>query len=280
MKIKFLCPRWGAESIDWDIFLRDVKQAGYSGIEWFPFGESCDYQNVLKLLEHLDMEFTIVMTVTQPYTHFRHYLECLQKDLLALANIQSATQKPLFISAQTGREFFTNEQILESLSVCQKIEAETGISVLQETHRNKWSYGAHTVFPILKQVPDLRLTLDVSHWFCVSESYLEDQQEAVALAIAHAAHIHARVGHIEGAQVFDPALPEYATALQAHLKIWDAWITYQNTSGKEYITITPEFGPQPYLTEAGRKIDFQKEQWRINLWMKTLLQDRYKTIIS
>lgn len=31
--IKFLCPRWGSEDIPWDIFLKQVKDAGFSGIE-------------------------------------------------------------------------------------------------------------------------------------------------------------------------------------------------------------------------------------------------------
>ena len=275
MNIQFLCPRWGAEQIGWRQFLTEVKQAGYGGIEWFPLGEARNDHLVLDLLEQLDLTFSIVMAVASPYRTFEHYILDLKKDLLDMANVGSEAKRPLFISAQTGREFFRSDQILQCLRVCSAIEKETGIPVLQETHRNKWSYGAHTVSPILQKVPDLKLTLDVSHWFCVSESYLEDQQDAINLAVTRAQHIHARVGHIEGAQVFDPALPEYAEALDAHLKIWDAWIAYQRSLGKDTVTITPEFGPQPYLTRAGRKIDLQKEQWRLNLWMKSLLEDRY-----
>ena len=42
MRVEFLCPRWGAEEIDWDTFLTKVKAAGYSGIEWFPHDEEVD----------------------------------------------------------------------------------------------------------------------------------------------------------------------------------------------------------------------------------------------
>lgn len=275
MKIKFLCPRWGAEKIGWRQFLTDVKDAGYKGIEWFPFGEPLDSLHVLGLLQELDLDFSIVMAVTSPYKGFDDYCDSLCKDLKALTTIKSDNKQPLFISAQTGREFFTREQILSCIDICNRIENETGITIHQETHRNKWSYGAHTVFPILKALPDLKLTLDMSHWFCISESYLEDQQDAVDLAIKHTHHIHARVGHIEAAQVFDPAFPEYKEALDAHLKVWDKWIQYQKSQGIRVVTITPEFGPQPYLTNADRKIDLQQEQWRLNLWMKHLLEERY-----
>lgn len=34
-----------------------------------------------------------------------------------------------------------------------------------------------------------------AHWVAVAESFLEDQSEAVKLAIERADHIHARVGY-------------------------------------------------------------------------------------
>ncbi|WP_157557979.1 sugar phosphate isomerase/epimerase [Niabella aurantiaca] len=276
MKIRFLCPRWGAEQIAWGPFLKEVKKAGYAGIEWFPFGEVCDPQEVLALLEETDLDFSIVMQVVTAHQDVETYQAALKADLLQLAGLRTSKKRPLFISAQCGREYFTTGQILDCLAVCEAVTRETGTAVYQETHRNKWSYAAHTVFPLLQKKPDLQLTLDVSHWFCVSESYLEDQQEAVHAAIRQTAHLHARVGHTEGPQVFDPSLPEYAMALNEHLKIWDQWLACREQQGFTESTITPEFGPPPYLTGANRNIDLQQEQWRLNLWMKDLLNERYQ----
>lgn len=219
------------------------------------------------------------MAVTDPYNGFELYKESLRRDLLALCALSTEAQKPLFISAQTGREFFNNDEILQCLAICKEVQEQTGIAIYQETHRNKWAYGAHTVYPILKLVPDLSLTLDLSHWICVSESYLEDQQEMVSLAVERSHHIHARVGYTEGPQVFDPALPEYAEALAVHLQIWDKWITHRLQAGYTTSTITPEFGPPPYMVLAGRSIDPQQEQWGLNLWMKNVLEERYSKIM-
>ncbi|MBO9619907.1 MAG: sugar phosphate isomerase/epimerase [Niabella sp.] len=275
MKVKFLCPRWGSEQVDWPVFLKEVKDAGYAGIEWFPFGEVADKDLVLNMLEQFELDFSIVMQVVRPWADVNSYLEALEKELQLLAAFCTDKKRPLFISVQGGREFFTNEQILACLSVCEKTEQETGIRICQETHRNKWSFAAHAVYPVLQQRPELGLTLDVSHWFCVSESYLEDQQDAVQAAIKQTVHLHARVGHTEGPQVFDPALPEYAAALNKHLKIWDEWVYYCRSQDREEITITPEFGPPPYMVPANRTTDLREEQWRLNLWMKNFLNERY-----
>ncbi|MRG45016.1 sugar phosphate isomerase/epimerase [Chitinophaga sp. SYP-B3965] len=266
MIVKFFCPRWGSEQIPWPVFLENVKAAGYAGVEWFPYGEPTDPATVVNLLKQYDLEFSIVMAVIPMPDNFKEYLTAFKEQLTALSQLQ-----PLFISAQTGREYYTEEQIIQCLEVCDQIS----VPVYQETHRNKWTFAAHAVGPLLRKFPSLPLTLDVSHWFCVSESYLEDQQDTVAEAIRHARHVHARVGHTEGPQVWDPALPEYEAALAAHLAIWDEWIKQRKKNGDQYCTITPEFGPPPYMVMGDRKGSPQQEQWRINLWMKIFLDNRY-----
>jgi hypothetical protein len=89
--------------------------------------------------------------------------------------------------------------------------------------------------------------------------------------------VHARIGHTQGSQVADPAWPEYADALEAHLKVWDQWISGKKKEGVEVCTITPEFGPPPYLITFNNTIDVQQQQWKLNLWMKNLLNRRYNS---
>lgn len=275
MRIDFLCPRWGSEQIPWPEFLHSVQQAGYAGIEWFPFGEEADHEAVIGQLSKLGLKWSIVMAVVPAPTDFAAYTTALRAQLTALTRLGKDTHPPLFISAQTGREFFSTTQTRECLGICAAVSRQSGIPIYQETHRNKWSFAAHVVAPVLELYPDTLLTLDLSHWFCVSESYLEDQQTAVAKALEHTRHIHARVGHTEGPQVWEPASAEYAEALNAHLAIWDRFIQLRRNAGDTHCTITPEFGPPPYLVLANRKGTPQQEQWRLNLWMKNLLQQRY-----
>lgn len=276
MRIKFFAPRWGAEEIAWEPFLQKVKEAGYAGIEWFPFGEESgeeQHLEVVSLLKKYGLEFSIVTAVLQHYPDVNEYVEELERQLRYLCRL-----KPLFISAQTGREFYSMDDIGKTLRCCKTVSEENGIPIYQETHRNKWSFAAHAVRQVLDLHDDFHLTFDISHWFCVSESYLHDQQETVEKAISRARHIHARVGHTEGPQVYDPALPEYREALDEHLRIWDKYIDQRKAGGAEFCTITPEFGPPPYMVFANKSGSPHDEQWRINLWMKDHLQQRYSTL--
>ena len=282
MKIKFFAPRWGFEKIDWESFLRTVKNAGYSGIEWFPFGEEstpADHIEVIALLDKYELDFSIVMAVLKHCPDVDDYLSELRQQLTYFCNLRSGNKQPLFISAQTGREFFSQAELDATISCCNKISAETGMPIYQETHRNKWSFAAHAVGPVLDRRDDFWLTFDISHWFCVSESYLHDQQDTVEKAISRAAHIHARVGHTEGPQVYDPSLPEYKEALDEHLRVWDKYIEHRRKSGVEFCTITPEFGPPPYMVFANKSGAPHEEQWRINLWIKDFLEKRYSATL-
>lgn len=275
MEVKFLCPRWGFEHIDWHDFLVQVKSADYAGIEWFPQGGAAELEHVVPMLKTHGLDYAIVMEVAQANQRDGLYIDLLAHDLRNLLLASKDLKKPLFLSAQVGREFFIAEQIDACVAICQQIQEASGIAVYHETHRNKWNYAAHVTAPVLQRHQQLELTLDISHWYCVSESYLHDQAAAVTLAIERTRHIHARVGHTEGPQVADPAFDEYQEALQAHLRVWDQWIAHMKSLHKNYCTITPEFGPPPYLTLAGRQLDPMAEQWRLNLWMKNLLQNRY-----
>lgn len=273
MRIKFFAPRWGFEQTDWKPFLQSVKDAGYDGIEWFPFGDDSTGSNhagVIKMLNDSGLEFGIVMAVQKHYPILEDYLAELEKQLMYFSGLE-----PLFITAQTGREFFTPDQIERTISCCNDVTEKTGVPIYQETHRNKWAFAAHAVAPVLDKHPDLPLALDISHWFCVSESYLHDQLETVNKAIIHTRHIHARVGHTQGPQVFDPALPEYAEALNEHTVVWERIVAARASTGAATLTITPEFGPPPYMVFGNRPGTPQDEQWRINLWMKDYLTKRF-----
>jgi len=163
----------------------------------------------------------------------------------------------------------------ECFDICDRVSRESGIPIIQETHRNKWSFAAHVVKEYLQEFPSLQLALDLSHWVCVSESYLEDQQEAVDLAIRHTRHLHARVGHTQGPQVTDPRAPENREALEHHLQWWDQWIAQLRAANATHCTITPEFGPYPYMPWQVNTVSPVASQWDVNCFMKTLLEQRY-----
>lgn len=271
MKILFFCPRWGCEAQPWNEFFAAVKNAGYDGVETgFPFTLSADEKR--EIINGLGEHGLAVIGQHWQTTEsdFDEHREVFKKHLYSLVELQ-----PLFINSQTGKDYFTIEQNLALMQVADEISRETGVNILHETHRGKWSFAAHITQQYLQRAPQIRITLDVSHWCNVAESLLEDQQPAVELAIHHADHLHARVGFPEGPQVIDPRAPENAPLLETHLKWWDALISLKKSGGSETFTVTPEYGAPPYqalLPYSGQPIT---SQWDINRWMKDLLKDRY-----
>lgn len=277
LSINFYCPRWGAEKVPWDLFSTQVKNANFDGVEVYPLQTPIEKSILLKSIEDNGLEFSLLHAEMIEGVNIEKYKEALTRNLYELVNYQTNTLKPQFITTQTGREYYSEVQMAECFEICDRISNESGILIIQETHRNKWSYAAHVVKDYLQKFPTLKLALDISHWFCVSESYLEDQQEAIDLAIKHTAHLHARIGHMEGPQVTDPRAPENEEALIHHLRCWDKWIAHLRESNISKCTITPEFGPSPYMAHQINTKTPIASQWEINCFMKDLLRNRYKT---
>jgi sugar phosphate isomerase/epimerase len=266
MDLQFFCPRWGSEELDWDSFCKKVKAAGYDGVEaGFPF-EQKEIQQARDALHKYDL-----LLVGQ-------YWQSFEKDLAThklsykkhLEHL--ATFNPIKIDAQTGKDYFSFDQNKELFDIAFNFTKETGILVAHETHRNKALFAAHVTKNFLEHIPGLRITADLSHWCNVAESFLEDQPEVLAMVPQHAIHIHARVGHTQSAQVTDPRHPEWQPALHQHLQWWKEIIYYHQRAGSPTFTITPEFGPAPYMPLEPLTCRPLANQWEVNLWMMELLK--------
>lgn len=271
MQIKFFCTRWGSEQTDWNVFLSRAKEAGYDGVEaGIPATETkeqiaalCDQaarHGLLMIIQHYD---------TYDADFSRHY-DCYAAWLEKINGLNIVR-----VNSQTGKDYFSFEQNKSLIDLAAKFSEEQGIEVLHETHRNKFSFAAHITRQYLTAIPYLKIVLDASHWVNVSESFLEDQQEAMQWAIARTEHIHARVGFPEGPQISDPRAPEWKEALDVHLRWWDQVIERKRKENAPVFTILPEFGPSPYMPVLPYTRQPVASQWEINLFMMKLLKERY-----
>ncbi|MEO6315316.1 MAG: sugar phosphate isomerase/epimerase [Chitinophagaceae bacterium] len=269
MKILFFCPRWGQEALPWNDFLAQVKNAGYDGVECaLPEGEIAQEQLRNGLRQHR-LRFIAQHWQTVVYDFDEHQQQYEQRLK------QQAAAKPQFINSQTGKDYYSFEQNARLIATADRIAHASGIPVVHETHRGKFSFAAHVMQDYLHRLPSLRITLDISHWCAVAETLLHDQQAAVEKAILHTDHLHARIGHTQGPQVIDPRAPEYQEAMDFHLQCWDKVIDLKRNRGDDFFTITPEFGAPPYLPVFPFTQQPMVNQWEINLFMMDLLKKRY-----
>ena len=270
MKVDFFCTLWGSEHLSIKDFLKKAISEGYTGVEMtFPLGENEERDRRTALVAEAGLELIAIhgeVTSANIAEHRRQFEAWIR---------HLAKTQPVFITTQSGRDLFTFEQNMEILNLCDSIQQNTGIPILQETHRSKLTYAAHLTQEYLEALPEMRLTLDVSHWFNVHERYLEDLQDALDLAIARTDHIHARIGHMEGPQVPDWRMPVYREVLETHLVIWDRIIERARSEGRERFTVTPEFGPPPYTHFNPGTGDILADPWVLNNEMKNLLNERW-----
>lgn len=267
MQIKYYAPAWG-NTLPFDTFCKNVKNAGYTGVEMaLPF-EQREKQGILTTLKEYDLEL-----IGQYYQSFESNLDEHSRNYEKYLRHLIAA-KPVFINCQTGKDFFTIDQNKQLFELAARISAESGIKIIHETHRGKALFAAHICHNYLTKFPNIRLTLDISHWCNVHESLLENQTEAVNLALSHADHIHSRVGHPEGPQVNDPRAPEWEQTLNTHLGWWDKIVETHRTKGTQ-LTITTEFGPATYLPVLPYTQMPVANQWEINVFMMNLLKKRY-----
>jgi sugar phosphate isomerase/epimerase len=272
MELKIFCPRWGSENIKLNDFFKQAKLQGYNGIEYaiasdLPIPIIDDIFNIaakedmLLIAQHYDTD------EADYHKHYDAYNSWLWK---------MNDYKPFIINSQTGKDFFSFEENTSLINEAMKFAQDTGIKVYHETHRNKFSFAAHITREYLQKMPDLQITLDASHWVCVAESFLENQREAMQLAIERTEHIHARVGYEEGPQVPDPRVPEWQHALNMHLNWWDKVVERKRLEGADAIlTITPEFGPFPYMVSLPFTQQPITNQWDVNAYMMQILRERY-----
>ena len=266
-KLEFFQTNWG-NKLSWGDFCERVKTDGYDGIEvWLP-GTVEEKAQLKAALKTHGLQIGLLCG-TDKTLAFKESLKSFERQLDTLLK-----WRPRYINCHTGSDFFTRAQNTQFINIANKKAKESGIPIYHETHRGRFSYNLPSTAEYVKEIPELKLTLDISHWMVVHESLLKDQHEALTPIIANSHHIHARVGHAEGPQVNDPEAPEWHDALQRHLDIWEQLIRFKWKAGITSFTITTEFGPPDYLPTLPYTQIPVADQWKANLFIMNALKAR------
>lgn len=184
--------------------------------------------------------------------------------------------QPTYINSHTGKDYYSFDDNCKLLEACMNVSEKTGVKILHETHRGRFSFHASSLIPYLEKFPELELTGDFSHFCAVSESLLFNQVDIINKIIPHVSYIHARVGYDQGAQVNDPFAPEWQAHLQQFTNWWDEIVNHNSKKGKKEFSICTEFGPSPYMPCLPYTKQPIANQWEINLKMKDYLIGHFK----
>lgn len=273
MNIKYLCTYWGCEKLSAKEFLDYVVSNGYSGVE-INFPDDITFiseflAEVHNIRTTLDSDFIFIaqQVLNNKNESVNEYIIRISERLEFLADL-----KPNFINSHTGKDFFDFSDNCKILEVVEVISKKHNIPIWHEIHRGRFSFHAKTLLNYLELFPKLNLIADFSHFCVVSESNLEDQQQILEKIYPNIRHIHARVGFEQAPQVNNPFAPEWKHYLEHYLKWWQKIINIQGKKILTYFTITPEFGPFPYMPQEPFTQKPLASQLAINLEMKNYLQ--------
>lgn len=268
-KLLVMATDWGFKG-NRNAFCEAAKKEGYDGVElWWPDDAKGQDEMFNAVAKHgLQIGFLSGGWQENQQEHL---------DIFKRLTRDAATnkvQKPLYINCHSGRDYFTIEQNRPFIQHTTKLSKETGIPIYHETHRGRIMFAAHVTKQYMDLEPELRLTLDISHWCNVHESMLGDQEETVQKALKRVDHIHARIGHPEGPQVNDPRAPEWAGIVKRHIEWWDVVVKEKKEKGQT-MTFLTEFGPADYMQALPYTRQEVADQWAINVHMMHLLRERY-----
>jgi len=261
MKLRTVRHLWGVEEA-WETAFPKFKELGYYAIEspLCEFAEG-DRARLKKLITENGLQF-VNQIHTDSYhpgkrsKDVKHHLERFRNQV-AMAKEFGA----IFCNSHSGYDGWSSHEKEEFFAECIKIEKESGMTVCHETHRRRIFYNPWDTRDILLKFPDLKITADLSHWFCVLSNDLEGEMDIIKLIAKNTILIHARVGYDNGPQVSDPRAPENQTWVEAHERCWDIMWRAQAANGLEFSYIEPEFGPPSYMqTQPYTKMPV------VNLW--------------
>ena len=268
MKVLFGCPWWGLDQLGTEKMLETIVKWGYDAVETGIPQSERDQITLRKALKDTGLKL-IAHQYQAEGERVEDYLDSLKKWL----NI-SAELNPLYINSHSGRDYWSFSDNSKVVELCLDFEKDSGLTIAHETHRGRFLYSAPASLEYFRKYPELKINADLSHWVCVSESLLENHQEALEEALKRAEYIHARVGHEQGSQISHPESSQWNAQVTAHLSWWQDILKKKEHENRENFVITPEFGPRPYMWTHPINGEPIAKHTDINLIMRDIIKDK------
>ena len=267
MKIKYLCTMWGMNQPTLEESFNLIKGAGFDGVEMSLPRNREEIKNIDALLKENGLD--LVAQVRAEGSTVDTQIDFLEKELDSVLELNT-----LLTNVHCGKDYWPLAENIKVISIAQRLAGELGIKIMHETHRARATFCTTSTMDIIDALPEIRFTADFSHWCCVHNSLLQDQQDSVSRVIERSDYIHARVGSAISPQVTDPRASQWKEAVETHVRWWEKIAEHHKNKDSEFLPICSEFGPPEYmatLPSTGKPI---ADQWEINCYMKEMLKER------
>jgi len=259
MDIRYFKATWGMDGSLEDQ-LRRIKAAGFHGVE---AGLPENPSEFRKAAEGSGLAFAAIAFPQSP-------------DDVKCALDSAVSSGACLLNLHSGKDWWPFGEGVRFLQHVQRIQEGAPIPVCHETHRGRLFFAPAVTAAYIAEVPGVAVAADFSHWTCVCESMLSDQEPALKTAIGHTIHIHARVGHEEGPQVSDPRAPEFRGHIEAFVSWWQRIVDSARARGQAWLGIDPEFGPPGYMQTLPYTRLPVADLWDVCVWTRDFLHGRLR----
>ncbi|MCR4290356.1 MAG: hypothetical protein NUV86_08880 [Candidatus Scalindua sp.] len=172
MKIKYLCTMWGMDQAILEVNLNMIKDAGFDGVEMQVPCDSAERDRLGALLDEIGLD--LVIQVRAEGSTVDEQIDFLEKELSSISELNT-----LLTNVHCGKDYWSLAENIRVISIAQRLAGELGINILHETHRARATFCTTSAMGIIDALPEIRFTADFSHWCCVHNSLLQDQQDSV-----------------------------------------------------------------------------------------------------
>lgn len=269
MKILFGKSKWEMDDSPLETFLQRAKNDGFEVVEIYLESLGLTPGEIRQRVADSGLQL-VAQLVSEGRSPDEHIASIDKRFAFA------AETRPLMVNTHLGKDHFSFDDNLRILGHAIKLADEAGMLLTQETHRGRPLFAAHETRRYLEALPKLNLNADFSHWFNVHESDLSDQPENVEVAIQRARYIHARVGFEEGPQIPDPLAPAWQSTVSKFIDLWNRIIAARVADGTEFLVVTPEFGPPPYMPCEPYTNRPMADAWSVNAAFLPILKEKLK----
>ena len=268
--INYLYPHWGSEHLTAAGFIKLITDHGFQGIEMnLPNDNIFEIEllDELQKARNLYPNFIVVLQQVLPVEAetVDEYISNVLKQLK-----RTLPYQPDFINSHSGKDHYSFDENCKIIEAVESFSDINNIPIYHEIHRGRFTFHSTTTLAYLEKYPDLKLVGDLSHWCVTSESMLQDQEHILQKIFPRIKHIHARVGFEQSPQVNNPFAPEWEDNLK-QFTVWWQQIINEHQNMEEF-TITPEFGPYPYMPQTPFNQMPLANQQELNIEMRDYLK--------
>lgn len=272
LQLKLFRTLWGASG-GYHRVAEEARSAGFDGLEGQVPDEKAGRRELASALATHGFFFIAEITTAGGYVPDRRATVKQHLDDLASGLVKAKEMNAIKVNCIAGCDAWEIQQQEDFFGLALEMIRQYKIPVAFETHRSRSLFNPWVTRDLVRRFDELKLTCDFSHWCVVCERLLDSEQEVLDQVTPRAIHIHARVGYDQGPQVPHPAAPEYQPHMDAHQRWWQQIWNEHDRRGSDFITMTPEFGPDGYLhLQPFTKLPVA-DLWQINQWIATRQRD-------